>query len=71
MVAGSMYRGQFESRLKSLIQALEEQAGESILFIDELHTLVGAGKVDGALDAGQMLKPSLARGELKAIGATL
>ena len=70
MLAGAMYRGQFESRLKALIQAIEDQSGEVILFIDELHNLVGAGKIDGALDAGQMLKPALARGELRAIGAT-
>ena len=70
MVAGSMYRGQFEARLKALIQAVEEKSGEVILFIDELHNLIGAGKVEGAMDAGQMLKPSLARGELRVIGAT-
>ncbi len=70
MVAGSVYRGQFEARLKTLIQAIEEKADEVILFIDELHNLIGAGKVEGAMDAGQMLKPSLARGELKVIGAT-
>ena len=70
MVAGSMYRGQFEERLKALIKAIEKSQGQIILFIDELHTLIGAGKIDGAMDAGQMLKPSLARGELRAIGAT-
>ena len=70
MIAGSMYRGQFEARLKALIQEVEQKADEIILFIDELHNLIGAGKVDGAMDAGQMLKPSLARGELRVIGAT-
>ena len=70
MVAGSVYRGQFEARLKALIQAVEEKSGDIILFIDELHNLIGAGKVEGAMDAGQMLKPSLARGELRVIGAT-
>ena len=70
MLAGSMYRGQFEERLKALIKVIEKSQGQIILFIDELHTLIGAGKIDGAMDAGQMLKPSLARGELRAIGAT-
>lgn len=70
LVAGSVYRGQFESRLKALVQAVEDSDGQIILFIDELHTLVGAGKIDGAMDAGQILKPSLARGDLRAIGAT-
>ena len=70
MVAGSMYRGQFEERLKSLVRSIEQSQGGIILFIDELHTLVGAGKIEGAMDAAQILKPSLARGELRAIGAT-
>ncbi|MCY4512786.1 MAG: ATP-dependent chaperone ClpB [Bdellovibrionales bacterium] len=70
LVAGSKYRGEFEDRLKALISEVEESNGEVLLFIDELHTLVGAGKVDGAMDAGQILKPALARGELRAIGAT-
>ena len=70
MVAGSVYRGQFEERLKTLVQAIEASQGQIILFIDEIHTLVGAGKIDGAMDAGQILKPSLARGEMRAIGAT-
>lgn len=70
LVAGSAYRGQFEARLKALIQEVEQKSDEVVLFIDELHNLIGAGKVDGAMDAGQMLKPSLARGELKVIGAT-
>ena len=70
MVAGSMYRGQFEERLKTLVRAIEASQGQIILFIDEIHTLVGAGKIDGAMDAGQILKPSLARGDMRAIGAT-
>ena len=70
LVAGSKYRGEFEDRLKALISEVTESDGEILLFIDELHTLVGAGKVDGAMDAGQILKPALARGELRAIGAT-
>ena len=70
MVAGSVYRGQFEERLKTLVRAIESSQGQIILFIDEIHTLVGAGKIDGAMDAGQILKPSLARGEMRAIGAT-
>ncbi len=70
MVAGSMYRGQFEERLKTLVRAIEQSQGQIVLFIDELHTLIGAGKIDGAMDAGQILKPSLARGDLRAIGAT-
>jgi len=70
LVAGSKFRGDFEERLKALIQEVTDSNGEILLFIDEMHTLVGAGKVDGALDAGQMLKPALARGELRAIGAT-
>ena len=70
MLAGSKYRGEFENRLKALITELKEAEGKFLLFIDELHTLVGAGKTDGAMDAGQMLKPALARGELRAIGAT-
>lgn len=70
MVAGSVYRGQFEERLKTLVKAIESSQGQIILFIDEIHTLVGAGKIDGAMDAGQILKPSLARGEMRSIGAT-
>jgi len=70
MVAGSHFRGAFEARLKAIIKEVSESHGETILFIDELHTLVGAGKTDGAMDAGQILKPALARGELRAIGAT-
>ncbi len=70
LVAGSQFRGDFEERLKSLISEVTSSEGKILLFIDEMHTLVGAGKVDGAMDAGQMLKPALARGELRAIGAT-
>ena len=70
MLAGTKYRGEFEDRLKALISEVSVSTGEIFLFIDELHTLVGAGKTDGAMDAGQMLKPALARGELRTIGAT-
>ena len=70
LVAGTKYRGEFEDRLKALIAEVKASAGEVFLFIDELHTLVGAGKTEGAMDAGQMLKPALARGELRTIGAT-
>lgn len=70
LIAGAKYRGEFEDRLKAVIKEVTESAGEIILFIDELHTLVGAGKSDGAMDAGQLLKPALARGELRCIGAT-
>ena len=70
LLAGTKYRGEFEDRLKALIEEVVSSAGEIFLFIDELHTLVGAGKTDGAMDAGQMLKPALARGELRTIGAT-
>ena len=70
LVAGAKYRGEFEERLKSVIKEVQESHGQIILFIDELHTLVGAGRTDGAMDAGQLLKPALARGELRCIGAT-
>ncbi len=70
MVAGAKYRGEFEDRLKAVLKEIEESAGTIILFIDELHTLVGAGAAEGAMDASNMLKPALARGELRAIGAT-
>jgi ATP-dependent Clp protease ATP-binding subunit ClpB len=70
MVAGSKYRGEFEDRLKAVLKEVTEAQGEIILFIDELHTLVGAGAAEGAVDAANMLKPALARGELRAVGAT-
>ncbi|MCX7374808.1 MAG: ATP-dependent chaperone ClpB [Alphaproteobacteria bacterium] len=70
MVAGAKYRGEFEERLKGLLKEVEEAAGDVVLFIDEMHTLIGAGKADGAMDASNLLKPALARGELHCIGAT-
>ena len=70
LVAGAKYRGEFEERLKAVLEEISEAAGEVVLFIDELHTLVGAGKTDGAMDAANLLKPALARGELHCIGAT-
>ncbi|MDR1535086.1 MAG: ATP-dependent chaperone ClpB [Planctomycetota bacterium] len=70
MIAGSKYRGEFEDRLKAVLKEIAESAGEIVLFIDELHTIVGAGAAEGAADAANMLKPALARGELRCVGAT-
>ena len=70
LVAGAKYKGEFEERLKSVVNEVIQSEGEIILFIDEIHTLVGAGKGDGAMDAANILKPALARGELRSIGAT-
>ena len=70
LIAGAKYRGEFEERLKSILKEIEAAAGEIVLFIDEMHTLVGAGKTDGAMDAANLIKPALARGELHCVGAT-
>src|SRR5262249_290430 len=70
LVAGAKYRGEFEERLKAVLKEVPDAAGEVVLFVDEMHTVVGAGAAEGAMDAGNMLKPMLARGELHMIGAT-
>jgi len=70
LIAGAKYKGEFEERLKSVIKEVQDSDGDIVLFIDEIHTLVGAGGGQGAMDAANILKPALARGELRAIGAT-
>src|SRR5688572_2302836 len=70
LIAGAKYRGEFEDRLKAVVREVVESEGAVILFIDEMHTIVGAGRAEGSMDAGNLLKPALARGELRCIGAT-
>ena len=70
LIAGAKYKGEFEERLKGVVKEVSSSDGEIILFIDEIHTLVGAGGGEGAMDAANILKPALARGELRAVGAT-
>ena len=70
LMAGAKYRGEFEERLKAVVKEVTESNGEIIMFIDEIHTLIGAGAMEGAMDAANILKPALARGDLRAIGAT-
>ena len=70
MVAGSKFRGEFEERLKAVMDEIKDSSGEIVLFIDEIHTVVGAGAAEGAIDASNMMKPALAKGELQCVGAT-
>ena len=70
LIAGAKFRGEFEERLKAVLEEVQDAMGQIVLFIDEIHTVVGAGKADGAMDAGNLLKPLLARGQLRCVGAT-